>query len=191
MLTTVKGVSDIVIYGPETVEARFGLKPEQMADYKGLKGDPSDNIPGVPGIGEKTAVELLRQYGTLENLLEHVPELPEGRVKKALQENVEIARTSKYLGTIITDLPVHIDPEEYHAREPDFDALRDLFVRLEFKTMLKRLPEVGKAEGRAAPGEKAALGACRQINSPAELGEMIRTLEMAGEFSRAVSHGGP
>lgn len=183
VMTTVKGVSDTVIYDTQAVTARFDLSPEQMVDYKGLKGDPSDNIPGVPGIGDKTAVSLLKQYGTVENLLEHLDELPEGKVRKTLEENQEIARMSKYLATIVTDLPLEIDPEQYEAREPDYDVLRDLFVRLEFKTMLKRLPEVEQARGKVEPSERAELGICRQINSPEELNELLESLKRAGEFA--------
>lgn len=183
VMTTVKGVSDTVVYDPQTVEARFGLRPEQMVDYKGLKGDPSDNIPGVPGIGDKTAVSLLQQYGTLENLLDHVGEMPEGKVRRALEENVDIARLSKRLGTIMTGMPIDIDLDAYRLRAPDYDALRDLFVKLEFKTMLKRLPEVSKADGKAAPRERVALGACRQIGSPGELEELVRSLRKAGAFA--------
>jgi len=183
VMTTQKGVSDTVIYDADAVKERFGLSPEQMPDFKGLKGDPSDNIPGVPGIGEKTAAELLKQYGTLENLLAHVDDLPEGKVKKALQENREIAELSKRLGTIVTDLPEKLDLEQYRAREPDYDALRDLFVRLEFKTMLKRLPEVGAAEGKRAPEEKPSLGSSRKIESSEELRSLLEAVEKAGVCS--------
>ena len=183
VMTTVTGVTNTVIYGPDAVVARFGIRPDQLTDYKGLKGDSSDNIPGVPGIGDKTAIDLLTRYGTVENLLEHVSELPEGKVRKALEENVEIAILSKRLGTIITDIPLEFDIEDYRACEPDYDTLRDFFVRLEFKTMLKRLPEVSKAEGRMGPEERAILGLCRRINSPEELNQLIASIEKAGEFA--------
>ncbi|MCL4499460.1 MAG: DNA polymerase I, partial [Chloroflexi bacterium] len=183
VMTTVKGVSDTVMYDREAVEERFGLSPHQMVDYKGLKGDPSDNIPGVPGIGDKTAVDLLKRFGTVENLLEHLAELPEGKMKKTLEENAELARLSKRLATIVTELPVKIDPEHYIAKEPDYDTLRDLFVKLEFKTMLKRLPEVGKAVGKAGPEARQTLGVCRRIDSDDDLRELIASLEQAGEFA--------
>ena len=183
VLTTVKGVTDTVEYDSEAVKQRYGLSPKQMIDFKALKGDPSDNIPGVAGIGDKTAVTLLHEYGTLENLLEHVNDLPEGKVKRALLENEEMARLSKRLVTIVTDLPEKLDLEQYARREPDVDALRDLFVRLEFKTMLKRLPEVGLAEGKAAPEERVALGACRQIENPTDLKQFIDSLKAEGSFA--------
>jgi len=183
VMTTVKGVSDIVVYDPKAVEGRFGLRPDQMADFKGLKGDPSDNIPGVPGIGDKTAETLLRDYGTLESVLDHVSDLPEGKTRKALEENADLARLSKHLGTIVTDVPFDFDLEAYAARPPDLDALRDLFVRLEFKTMLKRLPEVEQAAGKEVAEGKPALGSCRRIESAAELDELVASLEKAGAFA--------
>lgn len=186
VMTTIKGVSDTVIYDRAAVIARFGIAPEQMADYKGLKGDPSDNIPGVPGIGDKTAANLLKQYGSIENLLDHIDDLPEGKAKRTLRENAELARLSKHLATIETDLPQHIDLASYKAQEPDYAALRDLFVRLEFKTMLKRLPEVGKAEGRAELKETALLGVCRQINSSEEFNALLKALRESGAFAMQV-----
>ena len=183
VMTTVKGVSDIVVYGPEAVVERFGIGPDQMADFKGLKGDASDNIPGVPGVGDKTAQTLLTQYGTLENVLEHVADLPEGKLKKTLQENADLAKLSKHLATIVTDVPFDFDLEAYRAQQPDFDTLRDLFVRLEFKTMLRRLPEVEQAEGKAPLEEKPALGAYRRIDSPKELDELLASLTQAGTFA--------
>jgi len=183
VMTTVKGVSDTVTYGPEDVVERFGITPEQMADFKGLKGDPSDNIPGVPGIGDKTAESLLKQYGSVENLLDHIDELPEGKVKKTLQENADQARLSKHLATIVVDMPLDIDLEAFHTREPDYDTLRDLFVRLEFKTMLRRLPEVEQAAGKVTGETRAVLGECRRVSSNKDLDDLLSSLENAGEFA--------
>ena len=183
VMTTVKGVSDIVVYDSDAVEERYGLKPSQIADFKGLKGDTSDNIPGVPGVGDKTASNLLKQYGTVENLLDHLGELPENKVKRTLVENAEQARFSKHLATIVTDVPFEFDLESYSARTPDYDVLRDLFVRLEFKTMLRRLPEVEQATGTLPAAEKPALGACRRIGSAGELDQLIASLKQAGAFA--------
>lgn len=187
VMTTIKGVSDTVVYDPQAVEDRFGIKPEQMADFKGLKGDPSDNIPGVPGIGDKTAAALLAQYGTVENLLDHMDELREGRAKKALQEHRDQALLSKRLATLASEVPFELEIEDYRAQEPDYDALRDLFMRLEFKTMLRRLPEVRMAAGKPKPeeGEEAAavLGECRRIGSEQELSDLLRFLEKTDAFA--------
>lgn len=183
VMTTVKGVSDIVVYDPNAVHERFGLDPCQIADYKGLKGDASDNIPGVPGIGDKTAQALLQQYGTVENLLDHISELPEGKTKKTLEQNAELARLSKHLATIVTDVPFDFDLNAYEMHQPDFDTLRDLFVRLEFKTMLKRLPEVEQAEGKAPAAQKHSLGSCSRIESKEELDELVESLKKSNAFA--------
>lgn len=183
VLTTVKGVSDIVVYDTKAVVDRFGIKPDQVTDFKGLKGDASDNIPGVPGIGDKTAQSLLEKYHTVEGVLEHVSDLPAGKVRKSLEEHAETARLSKHLATIVTDVPFEFDLESYRKKQPDFDALRDLFVRLEFKTMLKRLPEVEQAAGKVALEEKPSLGECRRIGSAAELDELIGMLSKSGSFA--------
>ena len=140
VLTTVKGVSDIAVYDEAAIEERYGLTSGQIIDFKGLKGDPSDNIPGVPGIGDKTAQSLLAKYGTVEGILEHTSELPEVKVKRTLEENAGKAKFSKHLATIVTDVPFDFELERYRSRRPDYDALRDLFVQLEFKTKLNRLP---------------------------------------------------
>ncbi|MDH7601602.1 MAG: DNA polymerase I [Armatimonadota bacterium] len=169
VMTTQRGVSDVVVYDVNAVVERFGLMPEQIPDFKGLKGDPSDNIPGVPGIGDKTAAELLKKYGSVENLLEHLSELPEGKVKSALQEHKEQALLSKHLAKIVTELPIDIDLDQFKAREPDYDALRDLLVKLEFRTILKRLPEVAAAEGKRPAEERSTSGPYRIIESAQDL----------------------
>jgi DNA polymerase-1 len=181
VMTTQKGVSDVVIYDVNAVIERFGLSPEQIPDFKALKGDPSDNIPGVPGIGDKTAAELLKKYGAVENLLEHLSELPEGKIKKALEENREQALLSKRLAVIVTELPVSIDLDQLRARQPDYDALRDLFVRLEFKTMLKRLPEVGVAEGKRTAEERAVPASYVTIDSLEDLTRLRSAIQEASE----------
>lgn len=183
VMTTQRGVTDTLIYDRAAVRERFGLDPEQMVDYKGLKGDTSDNIPGVPGIGEKTAVDLLQRYGTLENVLAHVDDLPDGKAKRALSQHADLARLSKFLGAIVTQLPDPIDLARYRSREPDYNALRDLFVRLEFRTLLKRLPEVGQAEGGTAPDERPGLGVCRRIDSDSELSQLLAEIERSGSFA--------
>lgn len=181
VMTTVRGVSDTVVYNSDSVQQRFGLRPDQMTDFKGLKGDSSDNIPGVPGIGDKTAAELLQRYGTLENLLDHVDELPEGRVRKTLEDNRDQALLSKRLATIVTELPDLPELGQLRFSEPDLDTLRDLFVRLEFKTILRRLPEIGQVEG-AAPAEGGPVpGACRRIDSDEELNDLLDSVRRSGE----------
>src|SRR5438552_14232721 len=82
-----RGITDTFVYGPDQVRQRYGFEPRQLIDFKALRGDTSDNIPGVPGVGDKTAAKLVQDYGTVENLLDHLDELPQGRLKTALTEN--------------------------------------------------------------------------------------------------------
>ncbi len=141
-MITVKGVTDTVVYDEAAVYARYGLTPAQIPDFKGIKGDASDNLVGVPGIGEKGASKLLKEYGTLENLLFHVDEQPE-KIKNALIEHTASAVQCKRLATIVRDVPlpdwVDLTPN-FQTEGPDFEAVKALFERLEFRTLLKRLP---------------------------------------------------
>ncbi len=108
VVTTKKGLTDIAVYGPAEVEARYGVTPQQVPDYLGLKGDTSDNIPGVPGIGEKTAAKLLQEHGSLEAVLEAAAEMP-GKVGENLREHSGEALASRTVATIACDVPVEID----------------------------------------------------------------------------------
>ena len=148
VMITVKGVTDTVTYDEKAVKDRYGLTPAQIPDFKGLKGDTSDNLPGVPGIGEKGASKLLKDYGTLENLLFHVDELPD-KTKNALITHTQLAEQCKRLATIVRDVPlpdsVDLTPD-HQAVGPDFEAVRELFERLEFRTLVKRLPALERAQ---------------------------------------------
>jgi len=136
-----KGIKDIALYDKKSVEERFGgLGPGQMADYKGLKGDPSDNIPGVPGIGEKSAISLLKEHGSLEKLYDNLYLLPQ-KIGMKLQENKDQAFFSKYLATIKTDVPVELDMQKCKLRDYDENEVRKLFTELEFHSLLNRLPK--------------------------------------------------
>jgi DNA polymerase-1 len=126
LMMTPRGVSDVNVYTPERVELRLGIKPEQVPDFIGLKGDTSDNIPGVPGIGDKTAGQLVAQYGSLEGVLEHVDELSPAR-RKNLTEFAEQARTAKELATMRRDLELECDPAELVLAPPDRAQLRETF----------------------------------------------------------------
>ncbi len=123
----------------EAVEARYGFAPPRLVDYKALVGDKSDNIPGTPGIGEKTATKLIQEYGTLEAIIEHRDELPP-RVRAALTEHEAQARQSKYLATIVTDAPVTLDLDGARALRYDPDRVLQLFRLLEFSSLVDRLP---------------------------------------------------
>ncbi|MFL5960810.1 MAG: DNA polymerase I [Gaiellaceae bacterium] len=144
LMMTPRGVSDVNVYTPERVEARYGIRPEQIPDFIGLKGDTSDNIPGVPGIGDKTAGQLVAQYGSLEDVLEHVEDLSPAR-RKNLIEFAEQARAAKVLATMRRDLDVDCDPAALVLAPPDRAQLRETFRRFEFRALLGRVDELDEA----------------------------------------------
>ena len=149
LMMTPRGVADVHVYTPERVFARYGVSPEQVPDFIGLKGDTSDNIPGVPGIGDKTAGQLISQYGSLEGVLEHVDELSPGRAK-ALREHAEQARASKELATMRRDLPLDVDPAALVLAPPDRSQLKEIFRRFEFRNLLGRVDDLDEALPAAA-----------------------------------------
>ena len=123
--------------GLENADERLGVAPQFVTDYLALVGDSSDNIPGVRGIGDKTAAELVKQYGHLESILQHAPEITKKRPREALLEHAENARLSKELVTIRDDLPVTLDLESLKTKDPDYQRLRDLYIELEFHSLAK------------------------------------------------------
>ncbi len=139
LLTTRMGVAATVIYDEARVMDRYGLRPDQMLDYKALKGDSSDNIPGVPGVGEKTASSLLQQFGTLDGIYEHVDEV-KGKLRDRLTEHRESAFMSREIGRIIVDLPVELELDEARTGRYDRRAVAQRFRELEFRSLIDRLP---------------------------------------------------
>jgi len=144
LMMTPRGVSDVHVYTPERVEARLGIRPEQVPDFIGLKGDPSDNIPGIPGIGDKTAGQLIAQYGSLEEVIEHADELTPAR-SRAVKEHAEQARAAKELATMRRDLDLDCDPAELVLAPPDRSQLKEMFRRFEFRNLLNRVDELDLA----------------------------------------------
>jgi DNA polymerase I len=150
LMMTPRGVADVNVYTPERVEARYGVTPEQVPDFIGLKGDTSDNIPGVPGIGDKTAGQLIAQYGSLEGVIEHASELSPARSRN-ITEHADIARVSKELATMRRDLDIECDPAQLVLDPPDRDGLKEIFRRFEFRNLLNRVDELDSAIPAAAP----------------------------------------
>ena len=144
LMMTPRGVADVHVYTPERVEARYGIPPERVPDFIGLKGDTSDNIPGVPGIGDKTAGQLLAQYGSLEDVIAHVDELSPAR-SKAIREHADQSRASKELATMRRDLPLEFDPAGLVLEPPDRSQLKEIFRRFEFRNLLNRIDVIDEA----------------------------------------------
>lgn len=135
---TVKGVTTVEDYRTEEVVAKYGVTPLQIIDLKGLMGDSSDNIPGVPGIGEKTAVKILSQYETVENAIAHIDDMPKNRARESLRENVELAKLSKELATIKTDCELEITIEDAKIKDMLNKEAYQLIQNLGIKSILKR-----------------------------------------------------
>lgn len=160
-------------YDMDAVEERFGVPPDRVADILGLAGDSSDNIPGVPGIGEKTAVRLVRDYGSLEEILDRLDELKGGRLKSNLIEYADQARLSRELATIRTDLDLDVSLEDLAPGKLDGEALRSLFSEFEFSSLLQQVLGSEELEGRSY-----AL-----ITGEDEFRELPDRLREAGRFS--------
>ena len=141
LMMTPRGVADVNVYTPERVEARLGITPDQIPDFIGLKGDSSDNIPGIPGIGDKTASQLIQQYGSLEGVIEHVEELTPAR-RKNISENADQAKVSKELATMRRDLELDCDPAELVLSPPDRSRLKEMFRQFEFRGLLGRVDDL-------------------------------------------------
>src|SRR5256886_3293748 len=149
LMMTPRGVSDVHVYTPERVEARLGIPPEKVPDFIALKGDPSDNIPGIPGIGDKTAGQLGAKHGSAEDVLEHVDDLTPAR-SKAIREHAEQAQGAKVLATMRRDLELDCDPAELVLSPPDRSKLKEIFRRFEFRNLLGRVDELDAAVPAAA-----------------------------------------
>lgn len=139
ILITKKGISEFEIYDHDFFVEQYGFEPIEFIDYKGLMGDSSDNIPGVPGVGKVTAGKLITKYKTIENILENVEELKPAGLKKKIEENVQLALMSKRLATINRFVPFELNFDEYKFQEPNIDKLVEIYKKLEFNTFLKRI----------------------------------------------------
>ncbi len=155
LMMTPRGVADVNVYTPERVELRYGIRPDQVPDFIGLKGDSSDNIPGVPGIGDKTAGQLIAQYGSLEEVIAHADELSPAR-RKNITEFADQARTSKELATMRRDLDLDFDPSQIVLEPPDRSQLREMFRRYEFRGAAEpdRRPRGRDPRRRAGAGRR-------------------------------------
>ncbi len=153
-------------FGAEEVIQRFGVSPEQVVEIMGLAGDAIDNIPGVPGIGEKTAIQLIKTYGSIENLLAHVEEIPKKKLKENLKTHGDLARLSRQLAMIHTEVPVHYELKDFSLSPPDLKSLKELFKELEFNKLLKELLD-----------EKASLSAGKDYRLITDQNELLALLE--------------
>ena len=154
VMATSRGITETKIYDREAVVDRYGIPPELIPDFVGLKGDTSDNIPGVPGIGEKTAAQLLQEHGDLEGILASIDKVSGAKRKENLSNHAEDARISKKLATAIREIETDVDLDACIAREPDRSRLREVFREFELRDPLRRLEEALGDEEEAAPRER-------------------------------------
>jgi DNA polymerase I len=155
VMATSRGITETKVYDREAVIDRYGIAPELIPDFVGLKGDSSDNIPGVPGIGEKTASQLLQEHGDLEGVLGNIENISGAKRKENLTNHAEDARISKQLATAIRDIELDVDLDHIAAREPDRSRLRETFREFELRAPLERLEEALGDGEVAAPAERA------------------------------------
>jgi DNA polymerase-1 len=155
VMATSRGITETKVYDHDAVVDRYGISPAQIPDFVGLKGDTSDNIPGVPGIGEKTASQLLQEHGSLEGVLGNIDSISGAKRKENLLNHAEDARISKQLATAIRDIELDLDLDTIAAREPDRSRLRETFREFELRAPLERLEEALGDGEVAAPAERA------------------------------------
>ena len=190
---------ETVLYGPDEVQERYGLRPEQIIDLKALTGDSSDNIPGVVGVGEKTAIKFLAEYATVDNLYAHVDEVSGPKTRQRLIEAAEQVRLNRRSVTISTNLDIPFDPEACRLRNYNREAVLRLFDELEFRSLVHELPEAVPAGDQARSGQMtllfsddrlesgsdalAAANNYRPIQSEADLQYLVTALSTAERIS--------
>ncbi|MBO4880096.1 MAG: DNA polymerase I [Firmicutes bacterium] len=178
VVITKKGISEFKLYDDAAMIEEYGFDHEQFIDYKGLRGDDSDNIPGIPGIGEKTATKLILQFGSIENMIAHVDEIENAKLREKIEDGAQTAMMSKRLATIITNVPVDYTIEDCRIGTEDRDRLIELYNKLEFKTYLKKLLEEGSAPEEAGHTSSAE-AASAEIVQP-------ESLELTDDVLRAL-----
>ncbi|MBQ6671173.1 MAG: DNA polymerase I [Firmicutes bacterium] len=151
VIITKKGISEFKLYDDAAMKEEYGFDHEQFIDYKALRGDTSDNIPGIEGVGEKTAIKLIQQFGSLEGLLSNVDKVENAKLRQRIEDGAQTALMSKRLATIITNVPVDYTAEDLKIRPADTDELIRLYSRLEFKTYLSKLLKEIKEGGGPSP----------------------------------------
>ena len=181
VMSTGRGVTDVKIYTPSAVLERFGVTPAQIPDYIGLKGDSSDNIPGVPGVGEKTAAQLLQQFGSIDQLYARLDEVKSDKRRALLQEHEQAARLSLQLATMVLDVPLEHDLVELVTTcgyQLPVDSLDAVFARFEFNNLRRRLKEISAAAvPSAAPAAPALAGGLVRLAAEPDIGPVAAQLE--------------
>jgi DNA polymerase-1 len=173
--------TDTVLYDEQAVEQKYGIKPEQLADFKALAGDVSDNIPGVPGVGEKTATRLLQQYGSLQGIYDHIRDVTPSKLQDTLRQYRDQAFQSKVLSTIVKDVPIKLDLKTCQVSHYDRNEVARLFQELEFINLLPRLPHLPavplRQAGVKAESPQPSAVKSQIVNTETALEQLISKLE--------------
>ena len=178
-----RGLSDAVLYGEKEVFERYGFTPDQLRDFKGLRGDPSDNIPGVKGVGEKTATTLLQSYGTLDSVYDHLNEI-KGAVKEKLERDKAQAILSKKLATIDREAPVSLNLADAVLHEYDREKIVHLFSELNFFSLVKRLPDADGVQSGDSPKKTEGVKDFKYISVESkDLEKTLQEISSAKELS--------
>ena len=186
IIYTKRGITEMELYDEDAMYEKYGFSPRQFIDYKGLMGDPSDNIPGLPGVGEKTASKLIHEFGSIANLLDSTDQISSPKLRKNIEENAQLALMSRRLAEINTNVPIEIDFAEFRLEEPDYDALISVYTKLEFNSFLKKLrmpAAFGENAGRAGD-TKERRGQESRPRIRVENGEQFAALKKDLEESR-------
>jgi len=178
ILITKKGISSLDVYDTNEIIEKLGITPDQIIDLKGLMGDKSDNIPGVPGIGEKTALKLITEFKSIENILNNLDKVPNKKMREKLEEHASQALLSKRLATIVKDVPVEIDFEELRYKQPDYQRLVSIFNKLEFHSLLRKI-KVAEVD---VPKVEVESNFVKMINNEDDLDILIEEISCAGYF---------
>ncbi len=149
VLITKKGITDLGEYDRDKIIEEYGISPDQLIDLKGLMGDASDNIPGVPGIGEKTGLKLLKEYGSIDNIYENLDSISGKKLKENLTDNKHLAYLSRKLGEIICHVPLDIDLEDLKILEPNYEETKEIFKKLECSSLLRKLKPMTNGNGNS------------------------------------------
>src|SRR5262245_10347005 len=168
VIMTRRGISDVIRYDPPTVLERYGVTPEKWIDYVALKGESADNLPGVPGIGDKTAAQLINKYGDIEQVISHADELTP-KLREAVKNHADQVRINKELGRLLDNVQLDVDPGRLRLEAWDDEAVRGLFHSLEFRSLHERLKELKFHGADAAPSPSLEMNSAAELASESDL----------------------
>jgi len=178
-----RSFSDTVIYDEPGVQEKYGISASQLADFKSLTGDPSDNIPGIPGVGDKTAAKLLRQFGNLEGIYDHIDEISPEKLQTSLRDYKDHVLRNKELTTIVTDVPITFNLDACQVTAYDRNQVVEIFRELGFVSLLNRLPEDIEKEPISGPGKAIVSKDYHIISGDKDLDKLVSRLSAARELT--------